>query len=59
MAILMSHINSTRRKKLGGRSPFELAVSPAFQKLKRVLNIREIPADEVSLKPTLLRRSDV
>ena len=59
MAILMSHINSTRRKKLKGNSPYEMANTPAFQKLKKVLDIREIPADEVNLKPEVLRRSDI
>ena len=59
MAILMSHINSTRRMKLNGKSPYELADSPAFQKLKRILDIQEIPADEVNLKPVLLRRSNI
>lgn len=58
MAVLMSHINSTKRAKLKGKAPIELAVSPAFEKLKQVLNIRRIPADEVSLTPKLLRRQE-
>lgn len=58
MAVLMSHINSTKRTKLKGKAPVELAVSPAFEKLKQVLNIRHIPADEVNLTPRLLRRPE-
>lgn len=58
MAVLMSHINSTKRAKLKGKAPVELATSQAFEKLKQVLNIQHIPADEVNLTPGLLRRQE-
>ena len=59
MMVLMSHINSTKRGKHKGKSPMELAASPEFEKLKQVLEITEIPADEIVLSPSLLRRQDL
>lgn len=56
MVILMNHINSTRRGKLDGRTPFELADSEEFQQLKAVMGLKLIPADEVNLTPRLLKR---
>ena len=54
--LLASHINSTRRSMHGGSSPIELATSEEFSELLGVLGIREIPADEVVLKPQLLKK---
>lgn len=54
--LLLNHINSTKRSKLGGKSPFELADSPEFQQLKDVMGLREVPADEVDLTPRLLKQ---
>ena len=56
MTLLMNHINSTRRSKLDGSDPYELADSPEFQKLKRALGLRQVPADEVDLTPNLLKK---
>ena len=57
MALLMSHINSTRRAKLNGCTPYTLACGAAFEHLKAVLELREIPADEVDLTPRLLKKT--
>jgi IS30 family transposase len=54
--LLLNHINSTRRSKLDGKTPFELATGPAFQQLKAVMGLQEIPADEVDLTPRLLKK---
>ena len=54
--LLLNHINSTRRSKLGGKTPFELADSEKFLKLKEVMGLTAIPADEVDLTPRLLRK---
>jgi len=35
-----------------------LTASPEFEKLKQVLEIAEIPADDIILSPRLLRRQD-
>ena len=56
MMVLMSHINSTKRGELKGKSPFEMASGPEFEKLKQALEIEEIPADDIILSPRLLRR---
>lgn len=56
MVVLMSHINSTKRGKHKGKSPIELATSPEFEKLKAVLGMTKIPADDIALSPKLLRR---
>lgn len=58
MTVLMSHINSTKRSKHNGKSPFELASGPEFKKLKQVLGIEEIPADDIVLDPRLLHRQE-
>ena len=58
MVLLMSHINSTRRDKLGGKSPLALCTRPEQQKLISVLGLQEIPPDEINLTPRLLRRKN-
>lgn len=54
----MSHINSTKQSKHNGKSPFELASGPEFEKLKQVLGIEGIPADDIVLDPRLLHRQE-
>lgn len=54
--LLVNHINSTRRSKLNGETPYELASGSAFAQLKEALGLRLIPADEVDLTPKLLKK---
>lgn len=54
--LLVNHINSTRRSKFNGRTPYELAESEEFSQLKKVMGLRPIPADEVNLTPKLLKK---
>ena len=56
IVLLLNHINSTRRSKLGGKTPFELAARVEFLRLKEVMGLKEIPADEVDLTPRLLKK---
>lgn len=56
IVLLLNHINSTRRSKLDGKTPFELADTPEFQQLKTVMGLKEIPADQVDLTPHLLKK---
>ena len=56
IVLLLNHINSTRRSKLDGKTPFELEESAEFQQRKEVLGLSAIPADEVDLTPRLLKR---
>ena len=55
MVLLMNHINSTKRKGLGGRAPYELATTREFEKLMQVLKLHLLPADDVPLSPKLLK----
>lgn len=54
--LLVNHINSTRRSKLNGMTPYELADSEEFFQLKQVMGLVPIPADEVNLTPKLLKK---
>ena len=56
MELLVNHINSTRRSKLNGMTPYELANSEDFIQLKQVMGLHPIPADEVNLTPGLLKK---
>jgi IS30 family transposase len=53
---LMNHINSEARDSLNGCTPFRLSQLLLNNKLHKLLKLREIPADEVSLKPSLLKK---
>ena len=53
VTLLMNHINSTKRVKLGGKAPYEVAVSPEFEELKQKLGLELIPADEINLTSKL------
>ena len=56
ITLLMNHINSTKRAKLNGKAPYEVAVSPEFEQLKQRLGLKLIPADEIDLTPKLFTR---
>lgn len=58
ITLLMNHINSIKREKLGGRCPYELLndEDEDITALKQVLKMHLIPADEVHLKPSLLKK---
>ena len=53
--LLMSHINSTARPSLQGRSPIELALQHFGKDTVEKLGLRVIRADDVCLKPELLK----
>ena len=57
MILLMNHINSIKRSRLGGRSPYQLVAESdeAMQRLMSLLKMHPIPADEVHLKPDLFK----
>lgn len=54
--LMMSHINSYGRKKLGGKSPAELLSSLYGEEVLHLLWHEQIPADSILLKPSLLKR---
>ncbi|MPN51640.1 hypothetical protein SDC9_199289 [bioreactor metagenome] len=53
---LMNHINSEARDSLNGCTPFRLSLMLLNNRLHKLLKLCEIPADELSLKPSLLRK---
>lgn len=53
---IMNHINSTARASLNGTTPYKLAQLLLDRSLLEKLSLVEIPADEVHLKPTLLKK---
>ncbi len=53
---LMNHINSESRDSLNSCTPFRLSQLLLNNKLHKLLKLKEIPADEVSLKPSLLKK---
>lgn len=56
MTILANHINSTRRKMLDGKSPYEVTTNKSVLNLMEVMGLHIIPPDEVNLTPNLLKR---
>lgn len=52
--LMFSHINSTPRRSLSGKTPYELFVFLYGRKTADLLNILEIPRDDVTLKPSLV-----
>lgn len=52
----MNHINSTPRKALGGRTPFDLTVEKFGADIVDKLGIKKIAPDDVTLTPKLLRK---
>ena len=55
MTLLANHINSTARKSLNGRTPFELSELLNSDKLLELLQLKKIEADCVTLTPVLLK----
>ena len=53
--LMMSHINSYARKKLGNKSPYEVFEFQYGKKLLDVFRLQKIPADEIILSPELLK----
>jgi len=53
--LLMNHINSEARDSLNGCTPYKLSLLLLDHKLHSVLNLKEIPPDDVSLMPSLLK----
>ena len=59
MTLLMNHINSTRRRSLGGKAPYELVDEndEDMHALFSLLKMDFIPPDEVHLKPDLFTKN--
>lgn len=53
--LMMSHINSYARKKLGNKSPYEIIEFQYGKELLDAFHLQKIPADEIILSPELLK----
>lgn len=53
--LMMSHINSYARKKLGNKSPYEIFEFQYGKELLDAFHLQKIPADEITLSPELLK----
>ncbi len=53
--LMMSHINSYARKKLGNKSPYEMFEFQYGKDLLDLFHLKKIPADEIILSPELLK----
>ena len=53
--LMMNHINSTARASLNGCTPFQLALLLLDAKLMSLMDLRSVPADQVHLKPDLIK----
>lgn len=51
----MNHINSEKRDSLNGHSPYEVSRILLDNRLHEALGLKEIPADDVTLVPELLK----
>ena len=59
MTLLMNHINSTRRKSLGNKAPYEL-ITEEDEDMKALFDLLKmdlIPPDEVHLMPDLFKKN--
>ena len=53
--LMFSHINSTPRENLGGKTPYEIFTFIYGEELAQKLNIQKIAKDEVTTTPRLLK----
>lgn len=53
--LILNHINSEKRDSLNGHSPYEVSRILLDNKLHEALGLIEIPADEVTLIPALIK----
>ena len=56
ITLMMNHINSTARASLNGSTPFKLAQMLLEPSLLEKLSLKHIHADDVHLKPALLKK---
>ena len=56
VTLITNHINSVARASLNGCTPFELAHLLIDRKLLDLCQLERIPANQVTLKPSLLKK---
>lgn len=55
VTLMMDHINSYKRKKLNDRSPYETFSFYYGEEVLRLLGCSRVPADDITLRPDLLK----
>jgi IS30 family transposase len=53
--LIVNHINSTPRKSLNGRTPYDAALESFGESALKALQLRRVSPDEVNLTPKLIR----
>lgn len=56
ITLMMCHINSYARKKLGNKSPYDVFAFQYGEEVLKTLGLRKIPPDEINLSPELLKK---
>jgi len=56
IALMMNHINSYRRANLGDKTPYEVFASLYGEDILKKMGAKPIPADKVTLRPSLLKK---
>ena len=54
ISLMMDHINSYSRPELGDKSPYEMFEFYYGRDILELLGVKQIPANEIILKPSLL-----
>lgn len=57
--LMMNHINSYKRKKLNNRSPYEVFNFYYGEEVLKKLGFYQVPADDIVLKPSLLKKNNL
>ena len=55
MNLIVNHINSTPRKSLNGKTPYEAALESFGENTLKAFQLKRISPDEVNLTPKLIR----
>ena len=56
ITVRMNNINRIRRESLGSKSPYEATTDKSIFRLMELMGLHRIPADEINLTPTLLKK---
>ena len=54
---MINHINSLTRPSLNNATPYELAQILLDNEVLKKLNLKKVPANEIQLKPKLLKKN--
>jgi hypothetical protein len=54
--LIFSHVNSVKRKSLGGKSPYEVFAFTYGAEIATLLGMTSVPAEKVNQSPSLLKR---